>query len=59
MEISISQGVIPNEVDGNCDRIFAFFEKRSRHFISVLVNFVNCSYNVTIVNSMHSSAKVT
>ena len=47
-DISISQGVRPNEVDGNCDRIFAIFEKCSRHFIrprgSVLVNFVNCSY---------------
>ena len=49
-DISISQGVRPNEVDGNSDRIFEIFEKCSRHFIrprgSVLVNFVNCSYNV-------------
>ena len=49
-DISISQGVRPNEVDGNCDGIFAIFEKFSRHFIrprsSVLVNFVNRSYNV-------------
>ena len=49
-DISISQEVRPNEVDGNCDIIFAIFEKCSRHFIrhrgSILVNFVNCSYNV-------------
>ena len=60
-DISISQGVRPNEVDGNCNRIFAIFEKFSRHFIrlrgSVLVNFVNRSYNdimSSIVNSMNS-----
>ena len=55
-DISISQGVRPNEVNGNCDGIFAISSGPEAAFWSILSIAAIMS---SIVNSMNSSAKGT